>query len=719
MDSRFVHANLEGKIYEFWEKEGYFKGEADSKKKPFSIILPPPNANAKLHLGHAAYVYEDIMIRYKKLAGYATLWFAGADHAGVETQFVFEKNLKKAGKSRFDFERQTLYQMIWDFVAENRGNMERQLRRLGFALDWSREKFTLDPDIIKIVYRTFKKLYDDNLVYRDKRLVNYCVRCGTSFSDLEVNYVERVTPLYFLKYGPFVLATTRPETKFGDTAIAVNPKDKRYTKWIGQEIEAVGLISKFKLKVVADDFVDPKFGTGVVKITPAHDFNDFEVGKRHGLEVKQVINFDGKLNAHTGKYEGLFVTKARIAVVEDMKKAGLIEKIQEDYINWVGVCYKCGTTIEPLPLEQWFIKVEPLAKKAIEAISKKQIIFHPQKYKKIALDWLTNFHDWNISRQIVWGIGIPAWKCEKCDEWIITEGDEPINCIKCKNSNLKRDPDTFDTWFSSSQWPYATLQTIGEDFFEYFYQTSVMETAYDILPWWVCRMMMMGIFATGEVPFRAVYLHGLVRDSKGQKMSKSKGNTVDPMMMVEKYGADALRGSMVFGVGDGHDLSFTEDRVIGMRNFANKIWNVGRFIYMNRQSPDIPASHSGKPKAHLEDPESFKRRAESDSGQARMTINKLKKEFIAVKKNVIKNMENYKFSAALGELYEFLWHRFADFYIEELKEDVQSGKLETLEGLTKVYLDTLILLHPFMPFVTEALWKQFKGQMSSILNERL
>jgi valyl-tRNA synthetase len=728
MDSKYQPQKFEKKIYQFWEENKLFEAKVHRKKKPFSIILPPPNANADLHLGHAMYVYEDIMIRYHKILGDEVLWLPGADHAGFETQYVFEKELQKKGQSRFDYDRETLYKMIWDFVKENRPRMEQQLRRLGFFLDWSRNKFTLDEDIVKIVYETFKKLYDEGLIYRAKRLVNYCTGDGTSFSDLEVKYVEKNDPLYYMKYGPFTLATVRPETKFGDTALAVNPKDKRYKKWVGQVVEAEGLLGKFKIKVISDAAVDPKFGTGVVKITPAHDFNDFETGQRHNLEVRQVIGFDGRLNQLTGPYAGLKVAAARQKVVEDLKKRGFIVKVDEKYSHRVGTCYKCGRVLEPLPLEQWYVKVRPLAEAAKKLLLEKKIKIIPARFKKALIQWLDNFYDWNISRQIVWGIRIPAYKCKNSkfeirnskleEKWFVSV-EKPKKCQICGKCSFEQDRDTFDTWFSSAQWPYATLLSQSRisnekkyPWFNYFYPTTVMETAYDILPWWVARMMMIGYQLTKKVPFENVFFHGLVRDKKGQKMSKSKGNVINPLDMVDKYGADALRVSLVFGVKEGGDQSLSEEKIIGMRNFANKIWNIARFIYMNREIKNQKSKIKSDAKRH---PEFI---SESDSGQARMTLEKLQKEFEEEKKKYLKYMNSYRFSMALDLIYHFLWHRFADYYIEELKEELRDGNIRILEVLKKVYFENLIMLHPFMPFVTEAVWKVFHGEDSSILEVR-
>ncbi|MBI4089302.1 MAG: class I tRNA ligase family protein [Candidatus Levybacteria bacterium] len=416
MDKVYNHKDVEDRIYEKWEEAGYFKPEINPKGKPYCIILPPPNANGALHFGHAMFTVEDILIRYHRMLGEATLWLPGTDHAGIETQFVFEKKLKSEGKSRFDFDRRTLYKMIHEYVEEHKGNIQNQLRRLGFSLDWSREKYTLDIDIVKIVHKTFKKMYDEGLLYRDYKLVNYCTFDGTSFSDLEVVHEERISPLYYIKYGSLVLATTRPETKFGDTALAVHPNDKRYQKYIGKELEIETVLGKAKIKVIADESVNPEFGTGVVKITPAHDFNDFEVGKRHKLELRQVMGFDGKMNKLAGKYEGLYIKQARKAVVEDMRKMGLLEKIDENYISRLGLCYKCKNVLEPLPLEQWFVKVGPLKDKAIEAVKSGKIKITPQRFENVYFDWLDNLRDWNVSRQIVWGISIPAWRCQnvKC-----------------------------------------------------------------------------------------------------------------------------------------------------------------------------------------------------------------------------------------------------------------------------------------------------------------
>jgi len=694
MDPKFNPASIEKKIYESWEKAGFFSSGIDRQKEPFSIILPPPNANGHLHLGHAMFTYEDIMIRYNKIKGKQTLWLLGLDHAGIETQFVFEKQLKKNGKSRFDYSREELYEMIWDYVAKNKDNIKNQLKRLGYSLDFTKEKFTMDKNIVDTVYDTFERLYREGYVYRAKKLINYCTNCGTSFSDLEVNYVEKVDPLYYIKYGPFTLATVRPETIFGDTAVAVNPKDKRYFKWVNKEIEVNGPIGPFKVKVVADEAVDMEFGTGVVKVTPAHDFNDYEIAKRHGILMKQVIGFDGKLNELAGKYKGLRVFSAREAVVLEMKKSKTIVKIDENYSHRVGTCYKCGKVLEPLPKEQWFIKTRPLAEAAKKSIQKKETTVYPLKFKERLIDILDDFIDWNVSRQVVWGIRIPAYQCKKTNRWFVSK-TKPVKCLHCQGNDFSQDEDTFDTWFSSAQWPFATLLTETKDFYDYFYPTSVMETGYDILRAWVARMMMIGIYATGKPPFKSIFLHGMVRDKKGAKMSKSKGNVIDPIVMIDRYGADALRASLLFGTKEGGDVSLSEDKVRGMRNFSNKIWNIGRYIYISKNAVSEKTNRSSKVFADLE--------AESE---------KEKKKYFYL-------MEKKRFAEALGLIYEFIWHRFADYHIERLKPEIINGNIEALKALEDVYLSNLVMLHPFMPFVTESVWKVFKGDDASILKERL
>ncbi len=693
MDKTFQPSKYEKHIYEFWEKNKLFSAKVDKKKKPFSIVLPPPNANAALHWGHAMYVYEDVMIRYHKLKGYEVLWLPGADHAGIETQFVFEKHLKKEGKSRFDFEREALFKMIWEFVEENRGTMEKQLKSLGFALDWTKEKYTMDPEIVDIVYDTFEKLFKDGLVYRAERLVNYCVVDGTSFSDLEVVDLEAEKSLWYIKYpvvggGHITVATTRPETMLGDVAVMVNPKDRRYKDLIGKKVE-LPFVGR-KIPIIADSYVDQKFGTGAVKVTPAHDFNDYDVARRHDLPLIQVIGFDGKIQSTKTQFDGMRINAARLAVEEELKKLNLLEDVKKHKLV-LKTCYKCGKTLEPLPKDQWYIKVQPLVDEAKKLVAKGKIKVHPARFKKHLVRILDEFIDWNISRQIVWGIRIPAYYCRSTKKWFVSK-KTPEQCGLCGKDDFMQDEDTFDTWFSSAQWPFATLQSTGKDIYDFFYPTTVMETGYDILRAWVSRMIMIGYYATKKEPFQNIFLHGLVRDKHGQKMSKSKGNVLDPMESVEKFGADAFRAALLFGVKEGNDVTFAEERIIGMRNFANKVWNIGRFILMNEET-------AGKSK-------------KSDKN-----IEALKKEFSKEKEQYEKHMEKYEFSKALNLVHEFLWHRFADHYLEMLKDELKNGNIEALTALKDVYSDNLKMLHPFMPFITEVIFQTFYGSDKSILNQ--
>ena len=747
MDKAYNAKDVEEKLYNNWEKKGYFKPEINPDGKPYCIILPPPNANGDLHFGHAMFVIEDILIRYHRMKGEQALWLPGTDHAGTETQFVFEKKLQAEGKSRFDFPRDTLYQMIWDYVQENRGGIENQLRKLGFSLDWSRSKFTLDKDIVEIVNKTFRKMYDDKLVYRDYRLVNYCTRDGTSFSDLEVVHEERVNPLYYIKYGPLVLATTRPETKFGDTGVAVHPKDKRYKQYVGKEIEIETVLGKAKIKVVADEMVDPDFGTGVVKVTPAHDFNDFETGKRHNLPMKQVIGFDGKMNHYAGKFSGLYVKQARTAIVEAMQEKGLIDKIDSDYVSRIGVCYKCKTVLEPLPLEQWYVKVKPLIDNAKKSIDNDLVNIYPPNFENILNQWYSGLRDWNISRQNVWGIRIPVWyevedenkfavsyidKNKKTHQGSlgqmlanghkfedVVEGLQRViaqieaNVVfedqKEEGKRYLPETDAFDTWFSSGQWPYVTLKTSKKGDFEKFYPTSVMETGYDILRAWISRMLMLGLYvANGKhetdikilkdtVPFRDVVLHGLVNDPYGKKMSKSKGNVVNPLEVVDQYGADSVRLALVYGTALGNDQAMSYGKLDASKKFANKIWNLGRFIEMNKPT--------GTEYSEL-----------SINELEKMAKNPIDKEWIKKIEDLVKEttkyLDSYQFNLAAERLYEFIWHEFADKYIEDVKNRIDQNSFSVLCSLFSVQLK---LLHPFMPFVTEEIYQTFYGRDKSIM----
>ena len=711
MDKIYNQNEVEEKWYKFWEDSGFFQPEINPDGKPFTIILPPPNANADLHFGHAMMSIEDIMVRYHRMKGDAALWVPGSDHAGFETQVVFEKNLGKVGKSRFDYDRETLYQMIWDYVQSNKHNMESQLRRLGFSVDWSREKFTLDPDVVQVVYKTFKKMSDEKMIYRAERLVNYCTKHGTGFSDLEVVYEDRTSPLYFVRYPLIdkstgdpeylIIATTRPEPIMVDTHLVINPKDTKNAKFIGKKVS--NPLTNAPMEIIGDEMADPEFGTGIVKLTPAHDPNDFALAKKYDLPITQVIGFNGRLNEKAGKFSGMKVLEARQAVVEEMQEKGLIEKIDDQYQNRVGTCYKCGTVLEPLPMEQWFLNVQDLKHQAIKAVKDGEIKIHPANYATLYYQWLENLKDWNISRQNIWGIQIPAWYCEACNKWSITEGEIPEACLHCGATNITRDTDTFDTWFSSGQWPFATLQTTKPGDFEKFYPTSVMETGYDILKAWVSRMVMMGLLVTGKVPFTDVALHGLVNDPLGKKMSKSKGNVVSPMEIVDQYGADAARMALVYGTAFGHDQALSYPKLDAMRKFTNKLWNIGRFLI------------EFKP----EDAKALTPEIETQlsviSTEVERSLNKADKEILEklseTTKKVSQSIEQFRFHDGAEALYEFIWHEFADKYIESTKE----RRAEAQPVLEYVFRTSLELLHPYMPFITEELWQKLPHEGKSIM----
>lgn len=736
MEPRFDHKKYESEIYKMWEKGGYFTAKRDPKKKPYTIVLPPPNASGKMHTGNVLMIaIEDLLIRWKRMQGYSALWIPGTDHAGFETQITFERRLKEQGKSRFDFDRQTLYEKIWDFVQENKHLIDDQIRNMGASVDWSRYKFTLDPDVVSTVLDTFTKLHDDKLLYRDDYMVNYCPICGTTFADLEVVHKKRKDPLYYMKYGPFVLATVRPETKFGDTAVAVHPSDKRYKKYIGQEIEVDGLVGKFKLRVIGDKYVDPKFGTGVVKVTPAHDKKDYEAGRRHNLEVRPVIDLNGKLNERAGKYSGLNISEARKIVVEDLKKRGLIEKIDESYEHSVAVCYKGGHDIEPTILPNWFIKVDLLKAPAHEAVKKGKVKIYPKWQEVKYHRWMEIMRDWPISRQVVWGIRIPVWykiednenlsitflnkskkvvtgqiielikkhsflEIEKGLQTLIAPRDAKYTISKAKpKGNYLQETDTFDTWFSSGQWPLVTLGYPDSPDFKYFYPTAVLETAWEILRLWVSRMVMFGIYLTTKQPFNDVYLHGIVRALDGRKMSKSLGNVINPEEYQEEFGTDALRMGLVSGTANGKDFNFPRDKVIAYRNFANKIWNMARF--MNIMSERYEDETGKKLKSYSSEMKLKKEDAE------------ILKSLDSTIKTVNGSLEKYRFADAAESIYHFMWDELAARYIENIKS--REDKDIALAVLKHVYINALKLLHPFMPFVTEAIWSNIAEKKSDPL----
>jgi len=737
MDKNYIPKENEDRMYQMWEVSQAFAPNTNPLAKPFTIIMPPPNANDPLHIGHAMFVtIEDILIRYHRMKGDASLWIPGADHAGIETQFVFEKKLKKDGKSRFDFDRQTLYQMIWDYVQMNSDVAKNQLKKIGASADWNRFTFTLDPNVVDIVLSTFETLHTRNLVYRDLRLINYCTRCGTGYSELEAKHEPKKDPLIYMKYGPFVIATVRPETKFRDTALAVNPTDKRYKQYIGQTFEIKGLLGPITMTVIADTDVDPDFGTGIMKVTPAHDFHDFELGKKYNLPVTPIIDFNGKMDfswflsqqnipelykERATRYHGLHINKARPMMLEDLKSEGIIDHIDENYEHTVATCYRCGTTLEPLPLPQFFLKVKPMTEKVLTALKEKKVKILGPGYDKILKHWLINLKDWNISRQIVWGIRIPVWYStlkypnlqitfltknkelkhgvivELLKEYALEEITLGLQSLKAPVdvefivSKLSPGPeylqetDTFDTWFSSGQWPVVTLKVNQPTDFDRFYPTQVMETAYDILVFWVMRMLLLGIEMTGKVPFEHVYLHGLVRDEKGQKMSKSKGNVINPIDVIEKYGADALRMALVMSTSAGKDSNTGDEKIRGMRNLTNKIWNAARFIQMKNQES------IGEHKDGAYDKE-------------------FEKHMTHVVKTITRQLETMKVGLAAETVYNEFWHYFCDEAIEKNK----TGEI-SLKVLTSGLITFLKLFHPFVPFVTETIWQQLPEKDSKEL----
>ncbi|HSW37658.1 MAG TPA: valine--tRNA ligase [Candidatus Saccharimonadales bacterium] len=689
-------SQYESDIYALWEKSQAFvpSGKGDS----YSIVLPPPNANGNLHLGHALTIaVEDIAIRYHRQKGENVLFVPGADHAGFETQVVYEKELARQGKSRFDFPREQLYQQIWDFVQLNRDNFEAQIRRLGASVDWTHYTFTLDNKIVRQAYSTFKKMWDEGLIYRGERLVNFCTFHGTAFADIEVAFQEVKGSLWHIRYpltdgsGEVVVATTRPETMLGDTAVAVNPKDKRYVGLVGKTVKLP--LTNREIPILADEFVDMTFGTGAVKVTPAHDPNDYEVGKRHDLPFITVINHEGKLSSDVPEaYRGLSVEDGRQKVVQELEEQGFLVKT-EDYTHSVGHCYKCGTVIQPLLREQWFVDMQPLAKEAIKALEANKIKFYPDSKRRQLITYLENLRDWNISRQIAWGIPIPAFQnIDEPEDWIYDERvDQEI--ITIGDKTYRRDPDVFDTWFSSSSWPYATLNYPDGEDYKQFYPLSLMETGFDILMPWVSRMLMLGLYVTSEVPFKAVYLHGLILDQHGQKMSKSKGNVVDPMEVLDKYGSDAMRMGVISGQTPGNNQPFDYTKVVGARNFANKLWNIARYI------EDALGEQTGR------DLSAAASEAKPVTAADHWILSKLQHS----QDVVTSHLESYRFNEAYETLYHFVWDDLADWYVE-------ASKAQPNKPLLAFLLEAvLVLAHPFAPFVTETIWQTLAWEKDTLL----
>tara|TARA_B100000745_G_scaffold244859_2_gene167039 strand:- start:365 stop:2524 length:2160 start_codon:yes stop_codon:yes gene_type:complete len=686
--SPYNPADYEKDIYKEWEKSGYFNPDnlPGERTEPFSIVMPPPNANGSLHAGHGlVFTIEDTMMRFERMRGKKAVWFPGADHAGFETQVVYEKKLQKEGRSRFQMEQKELYEEIMNFTMENKSFMENQIRELGASCDWSRSLFTLDERVIKIVYDTFKKLEEDELLYRGARIVNWCPKHQTSLSNLETNHEERESKFYYFQYGPFVIGTARPETKFGDKYVVMHPDDERYKEYEhGQKIELEWINGPITATVIKDQAGDPEMGSGVMTITPWHSGIDFEIAKRHNLEYEQIIDWRGKLLPIAEEFEGMSITEAREKIVEKLDKKGLLVKIEENYKHSVPCCYKCGREIEPQIREQWFIKMKPLAEKAQEAEKNGQVTFVTDRDKRVFHHWLENIEDWNISRQVVWGISIPAKICKKCGHGMVDLEDEIMSCTKC-NGEVEQDPDTFDTWFSSGQWPLAvTNYPKGEDF-KTFYPTSVMETGKDIIFFWVARMIMLGLYRTGQVPFKKVYLHGMVRDKHGKKMSKSKGNVIAPSEIQEKYGTDALRMGLLVNNAPGSDMNLDPDKVNAYKKFANKLWNITRFTLDN-----------------LDDFKAGGEMNEQDQKEVALLT-----ETVA---SITAQMNKDRFDIAAEMTYHFVWHHFADKLIEEAKPALNGDNIEaklSKQRLLVEYLTTsLKILHPFMPFVTETIWQK-------------
>lgn len=681
----------EPNIYALWEKSGAFK--PSGKGEPFSTVMPPPNANGNLHIGHALDMsLKDIMVRYKRMQGFDTIYIPGADHAGFETWVVFDKELAKKGQNRFDFTREQLYSQVWNFVDQQRGNMELQLRAIGVSADWDHLVFTLDEKVIKTVNSTFKKMWDEGLIYRGERIVNYSTKFQTSYSDIEVDHKQEKGTLWYIAYpiidkiGEIIIATTRPETMFGDTAVAVNPNDERYKHLIGSHV--VLPLTGREIPIIADDYVDAAFGTGAVKITPAHDPNDFEVGKRHDLERIQVIDFDGTMINVPGQFLGLDVDAARKLTLAALQAEELIRK-EEIIEHTVGYDYKSGLPIQPLIKDQWFISMEPLAKRALKALDNEEITFYPASRQQILRQYLMNIRDWNLSRQIPWGIPIPAFQnvADEAD-WIFDERvDEKT--IDVDGKTYRREEDTFDTWFSSGQWPFITTDAMDGGDLARFYPTSLMETGTDLLDRWIARMIMLGLYVTDTVPFKDVYLHGMVLDEHNQKMSKSKGNVINPMESVASYGSDALRLGIITSRSPGQNQAFSTDRIIAGRNFCNKLWNIARFVENklgDNYRPSTPAAKS-------------------------LADHWIISELITAKQNIERTLDSYRFAEASDAMYHAIWDSVADWYIEASKDQ------DNPDLLAWVIDTSLKIAHPFAPFVTETIWQTLQWHDSLLISE--
>ena len=684
---------VESRIYQMWEDHDCFKGVEDSKKKPFSIVMPPPNVTGQLHMGHALdCTLQDILTRFKRMQGYAALWVPGTDHAGIATQIKVEEELRvKEGKTRYDLGREKFLERVWKWKEEYGNRIVQQQKKMGVSCDWSRARFTMDEGCSKAVRETFCELYDKGLIYKGSRIINWCPHCVTALSDAEVEYVDKPGHLWYIRYpladgsGDIVVATTRPETMMGDTGVAVNPNDEKFKHLIGKK--CILPIMNREIPIVGDEYCEIGFGTGAVKMTPAHDPNDFEVGLRHNLEVIRVIADDGKINENGGPYNGMDRYECRKAIVKDLEEQGYLVKV-EPYNHNVGTCYRCHNDVEPLISAQWFVKMEPLAKEALRVVNEGEVKFVPERFSKTYTNWMENCHDWCISRQLWWGHQIPAWTCDDCGH-INVKREDPTVCEQCGSTHLTREEDVLDTWFSSALWPFSTLgwpeQTAD---LNYWYPTSVMVTGYDIIFFWVARMIFSGCEQMKKIPFHTVLIHGLVRDDKGRKMSKSLGNGIDPLEMAEKYGADALRFNLITGNSPGNDTRFYTEKCEAMRNFANKIWNASRFVMMN-----LSIDHYELPAAD---------KLEREDKWVLSKLNRLVKE-------VTENLDSFEIGVASAKVYDFIWDTYCDWYIELTKTRLngtdEDAKLTAQNVLCYVLVTLLKLLHPFMPFITEEIYQ--------------
>jgi len=695
---------IEDKWYDFWEEQGFFNADIDKNKKPYTILIPPPNVTGILHVGHVLNMtLQDVIIRWKRMQGYSALWLPGADHAGIATQNVVERELKKEGKSRHDLGREKFIKKVWEWKETYETRILSQLKKIGSSCDWRRKRFTLDAGLSKAVGQVFCTLYEKGLIYRGHYIINYCPRCKTALSNEEVEHIETKGKLFYIKYpiegkkGFLTVATTRPETMFGDSALAYNPKDERYKTYNNKQV-IIPIIGR-KIKIVKDDFVDLSFGTGLVKVTPAHDADDFEISKRHNLDTVFVIDNEGRMTEEAGKYKGMDRFDAREALIKDLKQMGLLQKTTE-HTHSVGHCYRCDTVIEPYLSSQWFVKMKPLAVKAIDAVKRGEIAFHLPRWKKVYFYWLENVRDWCISRQLWWGHRIPVWYCDKCNELAVSV-EKPKKCAKCGSCDFKQDEDVLDTWFSSWLWPFSTLGWPDDtEELHYFYPTDTLVTGWEIIFLWVARMIMASLEFTGKIPFKDVYFNGIVRDEKRRKLSKSLGNSPDPLDIIDDFGADALRMGLLFITPEGQDVLFSTERIEVGRNFANKIWNAARFILSSIDKQNLKQKNKSSHPETAEGEWIFSR------------IEWLKKEITSM-------LEHFRFNDAAKTLYEFFWHEFCDWYLEMVKPMLKGNDKNAKQNISFVMVETLKtqlkLLHPFMPFITEEIYQKLPHKDKSIM----